>query len=93
MLSIRYSWSICHAKESRIPCQTGVFAVDIQFTQKELSDYLNDLFWIELLKAFNAGSTYIYYLRRCTWKTQKAFFSQARIPPFLYPTNYICNIL
>ena len=40
--------------------------MDIQFTQKELSDYLNDVFWIELLKAFNAGSTYFHYLRRCT---------------------------
>ena len=43
------SWSVCRAKELRIPCQTGVFGVDIQLTQKELSDYLNDVFWIELL--------------------------------------------
>ena len=28
----------------------GVFGVDIQFTQKEQSDYLNDVFWIELFK-------------------------------------------
>ena len=41
-------------------------SMDIQFTKKELSDYLNDVFWIEFLKAFNAGSTYFYYLRRCT---------------------------
>ena len=54
---MRCSWSICRAKELWIPCQTGVFGVDIQFTQKELSDYLNDVFWIELLKAFNAVST------------------------------------
>ena len=58
--------AICRAKELRIPCQTGVFGVDIQFTQKELSDYLNDVSWIEPLKAFNAGSTYFYYLRRCS---------------------------
>ena len=58
MLSMRCSWSVCRAKELRIPCQTGVFGMDIKFTQKELSDYLNDVFWIELLKAFNAGSTY-----------------------------------
>lgn len=63
---MRCSWSVCRAKELRIPCQTGVFGVDIQFTQKELSDYLNDVFWIELLKAFNAVSTHFYYLRRCT---------------------------
>ena len=52
---MRCSWSVCLAKELRIPCQTGVFSVDIQFTQKELSDYLSDVFWIELLKASNAG--------------------------------------
>jgi len=63
---MRCSWSICRAKELRIPCQMGVFGVDIQFTQKELSEYLNDVFWIELLKAFNAGSTNLYYLIRCT---------------------------
>ena len=63
---MRCSSSFCCAKELRIPCQTGVFGVDIHFTQKELSDYLNDVFWIELLKAFNAGSTYFYYLRRCS---------------------------
>ena len=40
--------------------------MDIQFTQKELRDYLNDMYWIELLKAFNARSTYFYYLRGCT---------------------------
>ena len=65
---MRCSWSVSHAKELLIPYQTGVFGVDIQFTQKELpvSDYLNDAFWIELLKAFNAGSTYFYHLIRCT---------------------------
>ena len=36
----------------------GVFGMDIQFTQSELSDYLNDVFWIELLKTFGAGNTY-----------------------------------
>ena len=84
---MRCSSSVCRAKELRIPYQTGVFDVHIQFTQKELSDYLNDVFWIELLKAFNAGSTYFYYLGRCTEKTLKAFLSQARKCPFLYPTN------
>ena len=53
---MRCNWSVCRAKELRIPCQTGVFGVDIQLTQKELSDYLNDVFWIELLKAFKPES-------------------------------------
>ena len=66
MLSVRCSWSVGPAKELRIPCQTGVFGMDIQFTQKELRDYLNDMYWIELLQAFNARSTYFYYLRGCT---------------------------
>ena len=65
MLSMCCNWSVGPAKELRIPCQTGIFGMDIQFTQKELSDYLN-MYWIELLKACNADSTYFYYLRRCT---------------------------
>ena len=36
------------------------------FSLPKVSDYLNDAFCIELLKAFNAGSTYFYHLRRCT---------------------------
>ena len=32
-----------------IRCQ-GVFGMNIQFTQKELSDYLNDMFFIVLLR-------------------------------------------
>ena len=34
--------------------------------RNEVIIILNDAFWIELLKTFNAGSTYFYYLRRCT---------------------------
>ena len=37
MLAIRCSWSVCRPKELPIPRQTGVFGVDIQFTQEELS--------------------------------------------------------
>ena len=53
---MRWGWSVCDAKELRIRCQ-GVFGVNIQFTQKELSDYLSDVFLIVFLKGFNAGVT------------------------------------
>ena len=45
MLSMRSRWSVCRSKELWIRCQ-GVFGVNIQFTQKELSDYLSDVFLI-----------------------------------------------
>ena len=53
---MRSRWSVCGAKELRIRCQ-GVFGVNIQLTQKELSDYLSDVFLIVFLKGFNAGVT------------------------------------
>ena len=37
---MRSRWSVCRAKELR------VFCVNIQFIQKELSDYLSDVFFI-----------------------------------------------
>ena len=53
---MRSRLSVCRAKELRILCQ-GVFGVNIQFTQKELSDYLSDVFLIVFWKGFNAGVT------------------------------------
>ena len=53
---MRSRWSVCGAKELRIRCQ-GVFGVNIQFTQKELSDYLSEVLLIVFLKGFNAGVT------------------------------------
>ena len=45
MLSMLSRWSVCRNKELWIRCQ-GVFGVNIEFTQKELSDYLSDVFLI-----------------------------------------------
>ena len=56
--------------------------MDIQFTQKELSDYLNDVFWIELLKAFNAGSTYFYYGEDALRGHKRPFLAKPEYDPF-----------
>ena len=42
---MRSRWSVFRTKELWIRCQ-GVFGVNIQFTQKEVSDYLGDVFLI-----------------------------------------------
>ena len=55
-----------------------MFGVDIQFTQTELSDYLNDVFLIEFLKIFNTCSICFYYLRR----HKRHFSAKKQYDPF-----------